>query len=765
MRWSWVGLLAVVVVLGCASAPVPVPVKPRMPMAERTLTVRAVDAQGQPISGVTLRARRADRGSEVSGTGVTDVNGTAQLRLMPGGYVAQAEAPGFVRVIRTDVRIPFDRETRWDLSMARAVPFAGRVVDMKGQPIEGVRLRLETLPIEDILEPLPGTESDEQGRFRFDGVPAGDGWLQLHAEKGGWSPVHLLRRAPEAELKLMMWGLSSLQVRVLDPQGRPLPGGPVSMEGMGEVRSFPLFRKDVPNAVLFEKLPAELYRITGRYEPMPGCEWRRTIDSQVLPGTWRETTVSFEGVPEGGPWRGRAVDQKGRPLANGTVTAWMGGTGGEGMSGRCMARTESDGSFAIPFVFQTPFLLTWSETDARTSGEREARPPSGPDAPWVFSSSGGALKGRVVHPDGRPVTFFEIDGHGMPNPRGEYTQYVSASGRAQWVIGNVHGFAPALVRTEGRVGETLTVPDVILDVGRTVEGRLVAADGSTKVAGQEVELLEEFDLEVRGRHGPRMTVTDEDGRFQFEHVASRAQMIRVHAKGRGTVLQPLGPEDDSVKLRLVADAELQGDVTDGGTVPVAEVSVVARCEGGFEVASRTDVAGRYSMPVPGDRECFVHATASLLNVSTLHPPPVSFSPRRIRPAPASHPTLDIEARQGPGTARVDVKATREFVTAFLLPGDVPLPGSAQALNALLRAGMGPGMEADSWDLDAGVPPFMVAARFSFRHLPLGEYTVFVRDEVDGGDSIARMHLILDDTQVHTVQLDRPAYREGTYIPR
>ncbi|NOK09724.1 carboxypeptidase-like regulatory domain-containing protein [Corallococcus exercitus] len=762
MRWSWVGLLAVV--LACAEAPRPVVVK-RWPLEERTLTVRAVDALGQPIPGVTLRALRADRGSKVSRSGITDVNGTVQLHLMPGWYVAQAEAPGFVGVIRTDVRIAFDTQARWDLSMSRAVPFEGRVADMKGQPIEGVRLRLETLPLEDILEPLPETVSDAQGRFRFDGVPAGDGWLQLRAEKEGWSPVLLRRRAPQPELGVMMWGLSSLQVRVLDPQGRPLPGGPASIEGMGELRDIPLSRKEIPDASLFEKIPAELYRVTGRYEPMPGCEWQRTIESQVLPGTRAEATVSFEDVPNGGPWRGRAVDLKGRPLAHGLVTAWMGGTDGVGLSGRCMARTDADGSFAIPFVFQAPSMLTWSVNDSRTGGEMEARPPSAADAPWVFSSGSGVLKGRVLRPDGRAAWFFEIDGHAVANPRGEYTQYISASGPVQWVIGNVHGFAPALVRAEGRLDETLTVPDVLLEEGRTVRGRLVAADGWTNVAGQEVELREVFDLEVRGRHGPRTTVTDEDGRFRFEHVASRPQMIRVHAKGRGTVLQPLHPEDGSVKLRLVADAELQGRVTEGGTVPLAEVGLEARCEGGFKVESRTDAAGHYLMPVPGDRECFVHARASPLNVSTLQPPPVAFSPRRIRPTPASHPTLDIEARQGPGTLRVQVEASREFVTAFILPGDVPLPGSAQALDVLLRAGMRPELEADAWDPDGGTPSFMVPAHFRFGHLPLGQYTVFVRDELDDGDSISRMPLVLDDAQVHTVTLDRPAYRGGTYIPR
>ncbi|NOK36151.1 carboxypeptidase regulatory-like domain-containing protein [Corallococcus exercitus] len=762
MRWSWVGL--VVVVLACAEAPRPV-VKTRWPMEERTLTVRAVDALGQPIPGVTLRARRADRGSRVSRSGITDVNGTVQLRLMPGGYVAQAEAPGFVSVLRTDVRIAFDTEARWDLSMARAVPFEGRVVDMKGQPIEGVRFHLETLPIEDILEPLPGTESDAQGRFRFDGVPAGDGWLQLRAEKDGWSPVLLRRRAPQPELGVMMGGLGSLQVRALDPQGRPLPGRSVSIEGMGELRDLPFLKRESPDAALFENLPAELYRITGRYEPMPGCEWWRTIESQVLPVTRTDATVSFEDVPQGGPWRGRAVDLKGRPLAHGVVTAWMGGTGGVGMRGRCMARTEADGSFAIPFVFQAPSRLTWSVTDSMPGVERQAHPPSEADAPWVFSSGFGILKGRVLRPDGLPAWFFELDGYGVANPRGEYTQYVYASGRSQWVIGNVHGFAPALVRAEGRLEETVTVPDVLLEVGRTVRGRLVAADGWTNVARQEVELLEVFDLEVRGRHGPRKTDTDEDGRFEFEHVASRAQVLRVRAKGQGTVLQLLRPGEDSVKLRLVADAELQGTVTDGAKVPLAGVGLEVRCEGGFEAESGTDVAGRYSIQVPGDRECFVHAVARPLNVSTWHPPPVSFSPRRIRPSPASHPTLDIEARQGPGTVRVHVEASREFVSAFIVPGDVPLPGSGEALDALIREGLDAEPGYDSWDPGEGMPSFMAAARFSFGHLPLGTYTVFVRDEVDGGDSIARMTVVLQDAQVHTVTLERPAYRGGTFLPR
>ncbi|RKI65006.1 carboxypeptidase regulatory-like domain-containing protein [Corallococcus sp. AB049A] len=749
MRWSWVGLVAVV--LACAEAPRPV--LKRWPVEEVPVVVRVVDAANQPVPGVSLAARRADSGSNVARGGTTDVTGTARLQVMPGWYVLQAEAPGFVSLIRTDARVPFGAEARWDVTLERAAAFVGRVVDLKGQPVAGAVIQVTPSTDEDVSL---SAESDDEGRFRIDGVPAGA--VKLLAEKDGWSPTRLELQTPQPELTVVMGGLGSLRIQVRGPDGRPVSARATSISSVEEERRhFERFPERAEEATVFQKLRAGRYLVSGEYEPVPGCEWTRTIEVQVLPEQQAEATVSFEGLRDTGPWRGRAVDTHGKAFDHGAVIAWIPGEDPEaaGLSGKCKSVVGPDGSFAIPHVFKPLAFLTWEEREYSPGPEARGPFHTGTGEAVVFRDIIGGLKGRVVRPDGQPVGYFQVDGHSANNPQGEYVQSVPMTHVYQWII-NVVGFAPALVRAQGEDGELRQAPDALLDVGRTVQGRLFASDGRTGMKDQQVELMEVFDLEGHGPRHPRTTRTDAEGRFQFEHVPGRRQFLRVDAKKHGTVLHALEPDEVAVRLRLVSSAELHGSMTDGARVPLAAVSVDVRCEGGFRAFSGTDWSGHFTLRIPGDRECIVHPDVGLLNVRGVpHSPPVAFSPTRLRLKPGSEHAWAPTPRQGPAALKVSVEASREFVSAFLLPGDVPWPRSPEALDALIRAGFHP-----DGDDDGFTPSFMLGAVFHFSHLPAGHYTLFIRDEMDGADAVLRIPVELTGTVPHIVRSERPGLGGG-----
>ncbi|MHA7631398.1 carboxypeptidase-like regulatory domain-containing protein [Corallococcus sp. M7] len=650
MRWSWVGLLAVV--LACAEAPRPVQTKTRWPVEEVAFTIRTVDPAGQPVPGVALVARGADRGSLVIRSGTTDATGTVRLQVMPGWYVLQAEAPGFVSVTRTDARVPFGEEVRWDVTLERAAPIAGRVVDAAGKPIALATLRLSRS--NETVSALEA-ESDAEGRFRFDGVPAGS--VMLQAEKYKWSPTRLELVAPAPELVVVMGGLGSLRVQVRGPDGQPLSGGPFSISSMDdfvsmdEILSSKLDPGQAQEATVFQQLPAGRYLISGRYAPVPGCEWNLGIAVQVLPGQQAEATVSFEGLHDAGPWRGRAVDATGKALDHGTVSAWGADEAPQelGLSGRCQGVVGQDGSFAIPHVFKAPRVLTLGASEWARDWEARGPLPAGTGEAVVFRRVSGSLKGRVVRPDGQPLGFFEVNGLPPNNPRGEYVRYVDLTHTYQWVI-DVLGFAPALVRAQGREGEVLQVPDAVLEEGRTVQGGVFARNGHTGVPHHEVELVEEFDLDGHGPYRSQWAMTDAEGRFELKHVPGRRQFLRVQSKEHGTVLHALEPDETAVRLRLVPNAELHGFVTDGAQVPLAGVNLNVHCEGGFKMSARSDGPGRYAMNIPGDRECFVHPEGSPLNIQPPRPPqppPVFFSSTRLRVPSGSRQSLDFEPRRGP----------------------------------------------------------------------------------------------------------------------
>ncbi|TSC19403.1 carboxypeptidase regulatory-like domain-containing protein [Corallococcus sp. Z5C101001] len=750
MRWSWVGLVAAL--LACAGSSRSG--YTRWPMDEVALAVRAVDGSGQPVPGVTVRVRRADHGSLVARSGTTDAAGVARLQVMPGWYIVQTEAGAFANVTRTDVRLAPGTEARLDLKLEPAVPFAGHVLDAAGKPVAGVRLRLVR---SDDVEPLSPTESDADGRFRFEGVAAGT--VVLHARKKGWNPLRLEIPTPTSELTVMLEGLSSLRLQVLDPQGRPLLGDAAWIRPVEREDDVESFTERTAESTVFRQLPAGRYLITGRYAPAPGCWWERTIEFQIPSGQQVEGAVSFEGIHGIGPWRGRAVDPTGRALG-GIVRARMGPpeAAEPGLRGACEARTESDGHFVLPQVLGVPAALTLEAPEPSKFWRLEGGLPAENGASVVFRSGEGLLVGRVLRPDGKPQEHFRIDGTPVQAPQGEYARAVPLSHGYQWFL-DAEGFAPALVRSEGRVNEELTVRDIVLEEGRTVRGRVVTDDGRTGVPMQEVELVETFDLEVRGQRAPQKVLTDPDGRYRFEHVARRLQALRVDAKLRGTVLHELMPGEDAPELRLVPGGELQGSVTDGGRVPLAGVELEVRCEGGFTVSAVTDVAGRYSAHVPGGRECFLHAVARPLNFPEPRSPPVSFSPQRIQLAPSSRQRIDVEPRQGLAVLHVAVNASREFVSAFILPGDVPLPRTPQALYALIRTGFDAEPLPSSWVSEEGQVVFssgcLSAAAFDFRHLPLGHYTVFIRDETDGGGAVLRVPVDIERAGAHSLSLERP----------
>ncbi|NNC21506.1 carboxypeptidase regulatory-like domain-containing protein [Corallococcus exiguus] len=750
MRWSWVGLLAVV--LACAEAPRPV--MKRWPQEEVPVGVRVVDAANQPVPGVSLVARRADRGSSVARGGTTDATGTARLQVMPGWYVLQAEAPGFVSVTRTDARVPFGEEVRWDVTLERAAPVAGRVVDLEGRPVVGAEIQLTPSTNEDASL---RSESDAEGRFHVDRVPAGT--MKLLAEKDGWSPTRLELQTPQPELTVVMGGLGSLRIQVRGPDGRPVSARATSVSPVEvkDRRSFERFPERTEEATVFHKLRAGRYLVSGDYVPAPGCTWTRTLDVQVLPEQQAEVTVSFEGLRDAGPWRGRAVDPNGKVFDHGAVNALVPDeeSEGVGLSGKCKGVVGPDGSFAIPHVLSGPVFMTWQEKEYSVVWVARGPLPAGTGEAVVFLNPFGGLKGRVVRPDGQPVGAFQVDGHSENHPLGEYTRHTSGTRDYQWVIDTL-GFAPALVRAQGREGEVLQVPDVVLDVGRTVQGRLVAKNGRTGVPDQEVQLVEAFDLEVHWPRHPQTTRTDAEGRFRFEHVPGRLLYLRVDAKEHGTVLQALKPEESEVRLRLVPNAELHGSVTDGARVPFARVSLEVRCEGDFKVSAGTDWAGLYSVNIPGDRECQVHPAGSHLSVGEMYlPPPASFSPTRVRLEPGSRQRLDPTPRQGAASLEVGVKASREFVTAFVLPGDVLWPRTLEALDALIRAGFKPEDDDDGF-----TPSFMLGAFFHFGHLPLGHYTVFIREQIDGADSVLRVPVNLTKSGAHVIRSERPARADG-----
>nr|WP_255424396.1 carboxypeptidase-like regulatory domain-containing protein [Corallococcus sp. CA047B] len=735
------------------------------PLEEVALTVLVRTREGRPVPGAALVIWRAPT-APPSRFGTTDAQGTLRLKRRPGRYSVHAEARGFVQSARTEVRLAPESESGLELTLTPAVPFSGRVVDPKGAPVVGAMLRLMPSSDPDLWLDI---ESDEQGRFAFEGVP--EGAAVLRVEKEDWSLTRLELTAPQQDLSVVLGGLGSLRVRVLDPQGRLLPGGDKEITREFDRYTLELFPEETGEAVVYPRLAAGRYRVRGYYSPAKGCHWSSVVEADVLPEQSTEVTVSFVGVRGVGPLKGRAVGREGRGLGDSEVSVWTERNRDElGTHGACTVDTDPDGRFVLPDPLEQPkTLLLRARGQAPWASERS--PVPGEDAPVVFQSGHGGLEGRVLGPDGRPVEWFGLGGFRREHhPQGRYGIDAFFTQTYQWII-DADGFATALVRAEGRSNEVLPLPDVILDVGRSVQGRVVAEDGRTGVPSLRVMLLDPSELEDRVSSPTRTAITDADGRYRFEHVANRLQWLRVDAQEQGTVLYELKPDEASVDLQLAPLAWLSGTVTVGARVPLAGVDLNVRCEGRFDVSTSTDASGRYEVRVPGARECVVHLTdAAPKDETRPWPPPLAFSPQRIQLPPHSWRPLDFEARQGPAALHLRFPKPSEFLDAFLLPGDPPMPGTTLAMEALIRSGFvadwTPTIERPERGQEELFYPLLRRSNYVFSALPLGRYTLFITQEMSGGLRVLRVPVDLKDAGTRLITSGHPGEDDkATSFPR
>ncbi|WP_223644087.1 carboxypeptidase-like regulatory domain-containing protein [Corallococcus sp. EGB] len=761
MRFSWV--LLGVVGLACAGP------SRGVRDADATLTVRVKDAEGRPVPGARLKLLRANLSLVSPRIDSTDARGTARLHPRPGWYYVRTEAPGFVAYPEAEVRLAPGASQQLDMTLVREAPFSGRVVDAQGRPVEGVELRL--FP-EDPDAPWADAASDAQGHFAFTRVAPGPVVLQMYKE--GWSPYRMAFTAPRAELTVVLGTFGALKVRVVDPQGRLKPGGPSGITPVVRSPDFVLFPEKTADAKLFPRLPAGRYLVTGYHEAAPDCSWSRTEEVEVQPGGLTEFTVSFEGLHGQGALRGRAVDPTGRALDGRTVRALFPGGGEDtvGLGEHCETTTGADGSFVLPELLVPVDHLELNDPEVTW---RWASPPPRPGAAQeavVFRTDWGLVEGRVLGPSGRPMEHLRVEGRPVEAPHGRFRWRTFGAEPQQWLL-EAEGFASTLLRMEGQPDEVQTLPDITFDVGRVVRGCIITAEGTSVGAGLEVMLLEPSRIGVPTRTQslqPTLEAkTDDQGCFQLGHVAGRPQLLRVDAASRGTALRELKPGETGTDLRLDPWVPLSGAVTDGERVPLEGVRLDALCEGGFFADAITDREGRYILKVPSGRECFVHALGVEQEGRRPRPPVFVFSPQRIRASSGAGASLDFAMRQGPASLRVRLPNPHESMTAFALPGDIPMPRSAQELDGLVRAGLRANPSPGMWPSESlgFVESFFFGqGEFVISALPLGHYTVFVQRQGGDGDAVIRLPVELTRAGEHLLEAEDP-YDDGhgTVFPR
>ncbi|HSR69900.1 MAG TPA: carboxypeptidase-like regulatory domain-containing protein [Acidobacteriota bacterium] len=214
---------------------------------------RLVDSQGRPITkeGVPIFAAQPyDRPSQgVSTTtrevGVSDDRGRFTLRLLPGKGYLLARTSGYAAGRSSEFQLaPGESVRGLDIVLPQEAQVKGRVVDARGQPVQGAeavayevskpQAHGRQLPTARLLPGVTGfASSDLQGRFRIDGLPKQN--CRITARHPDWASSSTLivdlsdaKEDPVdvGDLRLRQAGVVE---GVLIAEGKPLAHWPITL--------------------------------------------------------------------------------------------------------------------------------------------------------------------------------------------------------------------------------------------------------------------------------------------------------------------------------------------------------------------------------------------------------------------------------------------------------------------------------------------------------------------------------------------------------
>lgn len=445
---------------------------------------------------------------------------------------------------------------------------AGRVVsEVDGVGIEGAELTFAHGNSSLSVHSGPG------GHFSFE-APAQDVFSLAIATADGFAPFApqwghsplTFRSQPHRRIEAVVIRLRPLtrfSVRVEDQEGNPVAGAQLELleDGLRWERALvPLgdgYRTDEAGQAEVE---AFRWALIEASHPEHGLarDWARGDRPTVI-------RLRPDAREEGASISGRVVDEAGAPIGAAMVRAWTYGPSAPGQTS-----TGPDGTFSIEGVDRRRrYTLTVAHPSYR---EGEAQAEAGSDEVEIVLAAGGALHGRVVDDEGRPVPAFRIrvrraDAGLYQRTVGGLSRY-DAEGRFELsglpegnleVVATSRGYPPSepvtFTADEGTQEIVLR-----LQRGGRVEG-VVRGTGGEPVAGAVIV--------IAGRRGrvagvePDLSraLTASDGSFALDGIGSAPTSIRVEADGyhprllSGTTVAAGGTRRLEVQLTELEEGE------------------------------------------------------------------------------------------------------------------------------------------------------------------------------------------------------------------
>ena len=444
-----------------------------------------------------------------------------------------------------------------------------------------------------------------------------------------------------------------------------------------------------------------------------------------------------------------------------------------GQAGSPPLRTGPDGRFTLSGLQRAGWLVTALKEgyalDTRAMGASfrwlgplvgvYAIPHPEEGSVRLVLRRGGHVTGRVVGPDGSPLSDFQLNGYEVESPEGRFLWSVETgmeveAGMEAVLTFNAPGLAGTSRHVRGRERVTVDLGDVVLEEGRTVRVRAVDARSGESLLSAHVDVVApntgslfegslrysppydgdydpvEAEIEAREELQKRR---EAGGAVTLEHVAEEPLVLVVGAEGYRTERVPLGATEQEVTVALHTGARLEGTVHVGGK-PLKSGALHLLTPGGESVTAYFR-DGRYSVSGLEPGRYRVQVFAHML-------PRPAFVSQEVELSAQGVGRLDFEDWQGGGS--VEVLSEETVAQVYLLAGHWPMPDTTERLRRLVDLGrLG----------EEGKP-----SHLRFRHMPEGVYTLFaVRQWHSHLMSVHREELRLSGEGEVTVTL-RPEWR-------
>ena len=331
-----------------------------------------------------------------------------------GEYRITAAAGGFQRSMSDSFSVTDSDVDIGSLELPPDVAIYGVLLDTFGEPVVGASL--SAIQRESRAE----TTTDEEGKFTLGGLAAV--LHRIHLHESGWTLQEDSRhRQPSAEpVELIAAAPGSIEGRVLDSSGRPVPHYSISFL-KGPQRATPVPIHDPTGTFFRDRIHAGWVNV--RVDSPGYSPWVESVE--VLPGVI--TLLEVQLSPPSGV-RGQVTNSAGFPLEGATLRL-------NGPNTTLTLETESDGTFDYREMIAGRYAGTVEHpTTLRTPLEPfELRVGEIRALPQIVLLRGGSLSGTVRGPNGERPAWGNVHATGADTKWSRTGRYDAETGEYEVV--------------------------------------------------------------------------------------------------------------------------------------------------------------------------------------------------------------------------------------------------------------------------------------------------------------------------------------------